>query len=77
MLTVIKGIKLGMTSVFDGSGTTLPVTLIRPYRMVVTGLKTPERNGYAAVQLAYHETPPKHVKRPLAGILAHASVKGH
>lgn len=64
-----------MTSVFDGSGTTLPVTLVRPYRMVVTGLKTPERDGYAAVQLAYDETATKHVNRPLRGILSRAGVK--
>jgi|GEM_PF-38760 len=77
MLNIVKGIKLGMTSVFDGTGTTMPVTLIRPYRMVVSALKTPERDGYAAVQLAYGETTAKHVSRPVKGILSRAGVKGH
>jgi len=77
MLNIIKGKKLGMTSVFDGSGTTLPATLIRPFRMVVTGLKTPERDGYAAVQVAYDETTAKHVNRPMKGVLARAGVKGY
>jgi large subunit ribosomal protein L3 len=75
MLPTIKGVKLGMTSVFDATGTTAAVTLIKPYRAVVTQVMTPEKHGYAAVQLAYRDSTPKHVKKPLKGILDHAGAK--
>ncbi len=74
MIPTIKGEKLGMTSVFDGAGTTLAVTLVRPYPAVVTQIKTPERDGYSAVQLAYGNTSPKHVNRPMRGILERAGI---
>jgi len=74
MIPTIKGEKLGMTSVFDGAGTTLAVTLVRPYPAVVTQIKTPERDGYSALQLAYGETSPKHVNRPARGIFSRAGV---
>jgi large subunit ribosomal protein L3 len=74
MIPTIKGEKLGMTSVFDGAGTTLAVTLVRPYPAVVTQIKTPERDGYSALQLAYGETAPKHVNRPVRGIFDRAGV---
>lgn len=59
-----------MTSSFDEAGTTVPVTIVRPYTCVVTEIKRPERHGYAAVQIAYRETLPKRVTKPLKGILA-------
>ena len=74
MIPTIKGEKLGMTSVFDGAGTTLAVTLVRPLPAVVTQIKTSERDGYSALQLAYGETLPKHVNRPIQGILTRAGV---
>jgi len=74
MIPTIKGEKLGMTSVFDGAGTTLAVTLVRPYPAVVTQIKTPERDGYAALQLAYNETSPKHVNGPTRGIFDRAGI---
>jgi large subunit ribosomal protein L3 len=75
MIPTIKGVKLGMTSVFDATGTTTAVTLIKPYRALVTQVLTPERHGYSAVQLAYRESAPKHVKKPLRGILNRAGSK--
>ena len=74
MIPTIKGEKLGMTSVFDGAGTTLAVTLVRPYPAVITQIKTPERDGYSALQLAYRETSPKHVNRPTRGVFGRAGV---
>ncbi len=65
-----------MTSVYDGTGTTFPVTLIRPFKMVVTQIKYKERDGYNAIQLAYQETTEKHINKPKAGILRKAGVKG-
>jgi large subunit ribosomal protein L3 len=72
MIPTIKGVKLGMTSVFDATGTTTAVTLIKPFRALVTQVMTPERHGYSAVQLAYRESTPKHVNKPLKGILNRA-----
>ncbi len=75
MIPTIKGVKLGMTAVFDATGTTTAVTLVRPYRAVVTQVKTPARDGYSAVQLAYHDAAPKHINKPLRGVLDHAGTK--
>jgi len=76
MIRTIKAEKVGMTSVFDGAGTTMPVTLIRPFKAVVTQIKTPAKHGYSAIQLAYKETSEKHVNAPQRGILRAAGVKG-
>lgn len=65
-----------MTSAFDGAGTTVPVTLLQPFKVVVTEIKRPERHGYAAVQVAYGETLPKRINKPHAGILHKAGVEG-
>ena len=46
------GKKLGMTQVFQEDGTRVPVTVIEAEPNVVTGVRTPDRDGYAAVQLA-------------------------
>ncbi len=74
MIEVIKAKKIGMTNVFEGAGTTVPVTLVRPYKMVVTQIKTREKDGYNAIQLAYCETTEKHVNKPILGILKKAGV---
>jgi large subunit ribosomal protein L3 len=75
MLKTIPAIKVGMTSSFDGAGTTVPVTIVRPYELVVTEIKRPEKHGYAAVQVAYHETLPKRVNKPLRGVQIKAGVE--
>lgn len=64
-----------MTSAFDGAGTTLPVTLVQPFDVVVTEIKRPETHGYAAVQLAFSQTLPKRVNKPQRGVLNRAGVK--
>jgi large subunit ribosomal protein L3 len=76
MIKRIPAKKIGMTSAFDGAGTTVPVTLVQPLPVVVTEIKRPEKHGYAAVQVAYGETSSKRVNKPLRGVLAKAGVKG-
>jgi len=49
----ILGRKVGMTQVFDAQGTAIPVTVIEAGPCVVTQVKTPQRDGYAAVQLGF------------------------
>ena len=61
------GKKIGMTSVFGADGKTLPCTVIEAGPCVVTQLRTVEKDGYAAVQLAYDEISEKHASAPLQG----------
>lgn len=63
----ILGKKVGMTRVYDQSGTSVPVTVIEAGNNVVTQVRTAEKDGYTAVQLAYGETTEKRVTKPLAG----------
>jgi large subunit ribosomal protein L3 len=52
----IIGKKVGMTRVFSEAGTAVPVTVIEAGPCTVTAVREPERDGYAAVQLAHGET---------------------
>ena len=49
----ILGTKLGMTQVFDENNRVVPVTVVKAGPNVVTRIRTPELDGYSAVQLAY------------------------
>ena len=72
MIKKIPVKKIGMTSAFDGTGTTLPVTLLQPIPVVVTQIKRQETDGYSAVQVAYRETLEKRINKPTKGVLAKA-----
>ncbi len=61
------GKKIGMTSVFGADGKNLPCTVIEAGPCVVTQIRTVEKDGYAAVQLAYDEITEKHASKPLKG----------
>jgi len=61
------GKKIGMTSVFDANGKNIPCTVIEAGPCVVTQIRTVEKDGYAAVQLAYGETTEKHASKALQG----------
>ncbi|MCH7790807.1 MAG: 50S ribosomal protein L3 [Planctomycetes bacterium] len=61
----LLGTKLGMTRVFDESGRSLPVTVVQAGPCVVTQLRTPERDGYAAVQIGYGEVKPRNSTQPM------------
>ena len=66
------GKKIGMTSVFGADGKNIPCTVIEAVPCVVTQVRTVEKDGYAAVQLAYGETTEKHASAPLRGHFAKA-----
>jgi len=51
----IIGKKIGMTQVFQEDGTAVPVTVIEAGPCPVTAVRDPERDGYAAIQLAHGE----------------------
>jgi large subunit ribosomal protein L3 len=70
----ILGEKLGMTQVFDENNRIVPVTVVKAGPCVVTQIRTQERDGYTAVQLAYGQIDPRRVTKPVAGHFAKASV---
>lgn len=74
MLKKIPATKVGMTSAFDGAGTTVPVTLLKLYPVIVTEIKRPEKHGYAAIQVAYGEVLPKRINKPHKGVLTKAGI---
>ena len=61
------GKKIGMTSVFGADGKNIPCTVIEAGPCVVTQIRTEEKDGYAAVQLAYDEKKEKRTSAPLMG----------
>lgn len=66
-VTGILGTKLGMTQVFDENNRVVPVTVVRAGPCVVTQIRTPEIDGYNAVQLAYGAIDPRKVNKPETG----------
>ena len=64
MNKAIIGKKLGMTQLFGENGEVIPVTVIEAGPCFVSQKKTVERDGYAAVQLAYEDVKEKHINRP-------------
>jgi large subunit ribosomal protein L3 len=74
----IVGRKLGMTRLFDEeTGVVTPVTVIEAGPCPVVQVKTPEKDGYEAVQLAYEPVPERKVTRPRLGHLAKSDVGPH
>ncbi len=57
-----------MTQVFDRAGNIVPVTVVEAGPCVVVGLRTPEREGYAAVQLGLEPVPESRVPKPYRGV---------
>jgi large subunit ribosomal protein L3 len=71
----ILGRKLGMTQVWDAENRVIPVTVIQAGPCRVVQLKTPERDGYAAVQLAFGATKAQRIGKPEVGHLAKAGAE--
>jgi large subunit ribosomal protein L3 len=87
MLKGLIGKKIGMTQIFDDGGVAIPVTIIEAGPCYVTQVRTPEIDGYSAVQLGFLEVKPKrltggqtgHLKRtnlPPLKFLREFKVKG-
>jgi large subunit ribosomal protein L3 len=74
----IIGTKLGMTQLFDQeSGVVTAVTVIEAGPCPVVAVKTPETDGYGAVQLAFGEVKERKLSKPEVGHLKHAGVAPH
>jgi large subunit ribosomal protein L3 len=65
----ILGRKLGMTQVWDEENRVVPVTVIQAGPCRVVQLKTPERDGYAAVQLSFGAIKAERLTKPALGHL--------
>lgn len=70
----LLGTKLGMTQLWDENNRLVPVTVIQAGPCVVTQVRTPDKDGYSAVQLGYGTIRPKLVNKPDAGQFAAAGV---
>jgi large subunit ribosomal protein L3 len=70
----VLGEKLGMTQVFDETNRIVPVTVVKAGPCVVTQVRTADRDGYSAVQIAYGAIDPRKVTKPVAGHFAKAGV---
>lgn len=68
------GKKLGMTQIFTGDGEAVGVTVIEAGPCPVVQVKTPERDGYSAVQLGFGRVKESRVKSPEAGHAARAGL---
>src|SRR3982750_701384 len=70
----LLGEKLGMTQVFDENNRIVPVTVVKAGPCVVTQVRTPELDGYSAVQLGFGEIDPRKVNKPEGGHFAKTGV---
>ncbi len=70
----LLGTKLGMTQVWDADNKLVPVTVIEIAPNVVTQVRTPEVDGYSAVQIAAGQIDPRKVNKPATGHFTKAGV---
>ena len=74
----LVGRKVGMMRIFTDEGDAQPVTVLDVSDNRITQIKTADKDGYAAVQVAFGKRRASRVKKPLAGHLAKAAVEaGH
>jgi large subunit ribosomal protein L3 len=71
----LVGRKVGMTRIFTEDGTSIPVTVLDVSNNRVAQIKTPEHDGYIAVQLAFGSRRSSRINKSLAGHLAKAGVE--
>ena len=70
----LLGTKLGMTQLWDESNRIVPVTVVQAGPCVVTQIRTPDNDGYSAVQLGFGAVKPKQLTKPSAGHFEKAGV---
>lgn len=75
MVRGILGKKIGMTSIYDENGESVPCTIIEAGPCFVTQIKTKEKDGYDAVQLGFDEQRERLINKPLKGHFSRAQVK--
>ena len=70
----LVGRKVGMTRIFTDDGVSVPVTVLDVSNNRVAQIKTPENDGYSAIQVAFGKRRPSRVNKSMAGHLAKAGV---
>ena len=75
MLPALIGKKIGMTQVFDETGTVQPVTVVQAGPCVVMAVKTAKGDGYSAVQLGFEDLKPQRASRPAVGHAGRAGTR--
>jgi large subunit ribosomal protein L3 len=73
-LPSIYGIKAGMTRIFDANGNHIPVTVVKLIPNVISQVKTKEKDGYNAYQVAFHEKRESLLTAPVKGQLKKAGI---
>ncbi len=73
-MNAILGEKLGMTQIFDDQARAIPVTVIKAGPCQIVQIKSPDVDGYSAVQLAFGEIKPARVTEPVKGHFEKAGV---
>jgi large subunit ribosomal protein L3 len=76
-LPAFYGIKAGMTRIFDQNGNHVPVTVVKLIPNVISQVKTTEKDGYTAYQIAYNEKRASLATSPVKGHLKKASIEKH
>jgi large subunit ribosomal protein L3 len=74
-LPAFYGIKAGMTRIFDQNGNHVPVTVVKLIPNVISQVKTTEKDGYNAYQVAYNEKRSTLISAPAKGHLKKANIE--
>lgn len=74
MKKAILGRKIGMTQIFTASGTMIPVTVVEAGPCTVVQKKTPENDGYAAIQVGFGQVREKKLNKPQKGQFLKAGI---
>ena len=74
-LPAFYGIKAGMTRIFDQNGNHVPVTVVKLIPNVISQVKTVEKDGYTAYQVAYNEKRESLITSPVKGHLKKANIE--
>jgi large subunit ribosomal protein L3 len=74
-LPAFYGIKAGMTRIFDANGNHVPVSVVKLIPNVISQVKTAEKDGYTAYQVAYNEKRESLITSPVKGHLKKAAIE--
>jgi large subunit ribosomal protein L3 len=77
MINTLLGTKLGMTQIYDGDNVLVPVTVVEAGPCPVVQVKTPDKDGYHAVQLGFRQQKEQRLNRPALGHLKKGGVEPH
>ena len=71
----LLGKKIGMTRIFNEYGENIPVTVVQAGPCFISQIKTPDVDGYSAVQIGFQDKKESRMNKPLLGHFSKAGVK--